>query len=68
MRQLFPNINLDAYRRFISMLAFSSGEIINISKFATALDVSQPTIKKYFEIAEGTFLWRRINYFLKILN
>jgi hypothetical protein len=32
------------------MLAFSSGEIINISKFATALDVSQPTIKKYFEI------------------
>lgn len=68
MRQLFPNINLDAYRRFISMLAFSSGEIINISKFATALDVSQPTIKKYFEIAEGTFLWRRINYFLKILD
>jgi hypothetical protein len=35
------------------MLAFSSGEIMNISKFATALDVSQPTIKKYFEIAEG---------------
>ncbi|MFM7458686.1 MAG: ATP-binding protein [bacterium] len=63
LRQLFPNINLDAYRRFILMLAFSSGEIINISKFATALEVSQPTIKKYFEIAEGTFLWRRINSF-----
>lgn len=42
------------------MLASASGDIINYAKFASSLDVSQPTVKKYFEIAEGTFLWRRL--------
>ena len=61
IRALFPTLKLDAYRRFISMLAFSSGEILNNAKLASALDVSEPTIKNYLEIAEGTFLWRRLN-------
>jgi len=37
--------------------------MINYSDFARTLDVSQPTIKHYFEIAEGTFLWRRLSSF-----
>lgn len=60
IRALFPQLNLDAYKRFIQMLAFSSGEILNASNFARSLDVSQPTIKKYLEIVEGTFLWRQL--------
>ncbi|NQY80055.1 MAG: ATP-binding protein [Candidatus Caenarcaniphilales bacterium] len=60
VRALFPGLKLDSYRRFIQMLASSSGDIINYAKFASSLDVSQPTIKKYFEIAEGTFLWRKL--------
>lgn len=63
IRALFPTLNLDAYKRFISMLAFSSGEIINKAKFASSLDVSEPTIQKYLEIAEGTFLWRKLKPF-----
>ncbi len=64
IRALFPQLNLDAYKRFIQMLAFSSGEMINASTFARSLDVSQPTIKKYLEIVEGTFLWRKIPPYL----
>ena len=60
IRSLFPNLKLDTYRRFIKMLAFSSGELLNASNFARSLDISQPSIKNYMEIAEGTFLWRRL--------
>ena len=60
IRSLFPELKLDAYRRFIKMLAFSSGELINASNFARSIDVSQPTVKRYMEIAEGTFLWRKL--------
>ncbi len=65
IRSLFPQLNIDAYKRFVQMLAFSSGDIINASKFARSLDVSQPTIKHYLEIIEGTFLWRRIPSYQK---
>ena len=68
VRALFPQLNLDAYKRFIQMLAFSSGEIINAANFARSLDVSQPTIKNYLEIVEGTFLWRRIPSYQKNVN
>ncbi|MDP7357353.1 MAG: ATP-binding protein [Pseudomonadales bacterium] len=63
IRALFPNLQLAVYRRFIRMLATSSGQLINASQFARSLDVSQPTIKKYLEIAEGTFLWRSLPSF-----
>ncbi|MCH2228553.1 MAG: ATP-binding protein [Candidatus Caenarcaniphilales bacterium] len=63
IRALFPNLNLEAYRRFISMLSFSSGEIMNYSKLASALDISEPSVKNYLDIAEGTFLWRKLKSF-----
>ena len=68
IRVLFPQLNIDAYKRFIQMLAFSSGDIINASAFARSLDVSQTTIKNYLEIVEGTFLWRRIPSWQKNVN
>lgn len=58
IRALFPTLKLDSFKKFIKMMARSSGEIINYSDYARSLDVSQPTIKKYFEIADGTFIWR----------
>lgn len=65
IRSLFPTLNLQAFKRFFTMLAYSSGELINASNFARSLDVSQPTIKKYLEIAEGTFTWRSLNCYDK---
>ncbi len=65
IRRLFPTLNLDAYQRFIKMLCFASGEIINLSNFSRSLGVSQPTVKKYIEIMEGTFMWRTLHSYEK---
>ena len=38
IRTLFPTLQLDVYKRFVQMLAYASGEIINNSNFARSLD------------------------------
>ncbi|MBH1989056.1 MAG: ATP-binding protein [Myxococcaceae bacterium] len=58
VRTLFPGISSETFQRFVRMLATASGQQINFSTFARSLEVSQPTAKNYFRIAEGTFLWR----------
>ena len=65
IRRLFPTLNLEAYQRFIKMLCFATGEIINLSNFSRSLGVSQPTVKKYIEIMEGTFMWRMLHSYEK---
>ncbi len=61
IRSLFPGLNFHTFRNFIKMLGFSSGEIINFSDFSRSLDISQPTVKSYFQICHGTFLWRNLS-------
>jgi len=63
--RLFPNLNSIRFRRFVELLAGCSGEIINYSNIAKILDVSQPTVKDYFKIAHGTFLWRTLPAYTK---
>ncbi|MGB5746213.1 MAG: ATP-binding protein [Desulfobacterales bacterium] len=58
--RLFPGINENRFRLFVQILAGISGNIINYSDVARSLGVSQPTVRDYFEIADGTFLWRTI--------
>ena len=58
---LFPRLNRQAYQRFLSILARLSGTILNKSALARSIEVSEPTIKDYLQIAEGTFLWRSIS-------
>ncbi len=65
VRDLFPGLNIHAYRTFLQMLAGASGEILNASNFSRSLDVSQPTVKSYLRIAEGTFLWRNLPSYVK---
>lgn len=61
IRSLFPKLELEKYRKFIMMLTQSSGETIKYSSFASALDISEPTVKTYLEIAQGTFIWNKLN-------
>lgn len=63
--KLFPRLNHPAYQRFLSILARLSGTILNKSELARSIEVSEPTIKDYLQIAEGTFLWRSIPSFDK---
>lgn len=60
---LFPRLNTLNYRRFISMLGRLSSKIINKSDLARSLNVSQPTITEYLDIANGTFIWRQLSSF-----
>jgi predicted AAA+ superfamily ATPase len=57
---LFPRLNHQAYQRFLTILSRLSGTILNKSDLARSIEISEPTIKDYLQIAEGTFLWRSI--------
>jgi hypothetical protein len=61
--RLFSGIDSVRFRLFIQTLALLSGRIINYSEVARSLSVSQPTIRDYFEIADGTYIWRKIPAF-----
>ena len=60
---LFPKLNAVNYRRFIRILSELSGTIINRSEIGRTLCVTEPTIRDYLSIAEGTFIWRNIRSF-----
>lgn len=58
--RLFPRLNKIAFQRFLGMLGWLSSTIINRADLARALEISEPTVKEYLMIAEGTFLWRQL--------
>lgn len=60
IRGMFPNLNLQNYRRFLSMLAELSGTIINRSEVGRSLNASERAVRDYLEIAQGTFVWRNL--------
>jgi uncharacterized protein len=60
---LFPRLNSVNYRRFIRILSELSGTVINRSEVGRTLCVTEPTIRDYLSIAEGTFIWRNIKSF-----
>jgi hypothetical protein len=47
-------------RRLMTMLAHAQGGMANLSQFAGALGVSQPTVQRYIDILEQSFLLRRL--------
>lgn len=65
IRRLFPRINTHNYQLFIQSLSYHSGNIINQSDIARALEVSSVTVKEYLEILHNTFLWRNLRSFEK---
>ncbi|PCH56401.1 MAG: ATPase [Legionellales bacterium] len=60
---LFPRLNKIAYRTFLTMLGKLSGTILNKRDLARAVAISEPTIREYLSIAEGTYLWRNLPSF-----
>lgn len=65
VKRFFPGLDDVRFRRFLAMLGGLSGQVLNNAEVARALAVSQPTVRDYFEIAHGTFVWRRIPAFTK---
>ncbi len=63
--RLFPGLNQEKFRIFARMLGGLSGRVVNQAEVARALGVSPPTVRGYFEIAEGSFLWRYLPAFTR---
>ncbi len=61
--QLFPKLNRVAYRRFLEILSQLSGTILNKNNIATAIEISEGTVREYLKMIEGTFLWRSLPSF-----
>ena len=59
-----PTLGIDfsagTMRRFWTMVAHWHGNILNASELARSLDVSSPTIKRYLDILDGTFITRTL--------
>ena len=47
-------------RRFWSMLAHYHGQLLNLSKFGQSLGVTHPTIRRYLDILEQTYMVRSL--------
>ncbi|MBU8869681.1 MAG: DUF4143 domain-containing protein [Gemmatimonadales bacterium] len=63
--RLFPGLNQEKFRVFARMLGGLSGQTVNQAEVARALGVSPPTVRDYFEIARGSFLWRQLPAFIR---
>lgn len=54
-------------RNMLSMLAHLHGGLLNVSALAASLGISHPTVNKYLELLEGSFLIRRLPpYFVNL--
>ncbi|MFA6172575.1 MAG: AAA family ATPase [Kiritimatiellales bacterium] len=60
VRRLFPGLNTENYRRFITMLSELSGTILNRSEIGRSLNASEAAVRDYLDIAQGTFIWRTL--------
>ena len=60
IRKLFPGLNSESYRRFISMLSELSGTIVNRSEVGRSLNIGESSVRNYLDIAEGTYIWRSL--------
>lgn len=58
--RLVPGLNQERFRTFVQLLAGVSGDILNQSELARALGVSQPTVRDWLTLADGTYLWRHL--------
>jgi predicted AAA+ superfamily ATPase len=57
---LFPGLNRDRFRSLIQILGNVSGTILNNAEIARTLAVSEPTVRDWLAIADGTYLWRHV--------
>lgn len=60
---LFPQLNRQAYQRFLRILCHLSGTILNKSQLARDIETSEGAVRHYLDIVSGTFLWRQLESF-----
>jgi len=58
--------NLPAFRHFLEVAAFSSGELVNYANIAREAGVNEKTIKAYFDILEDSLVGVRLPPYKKV--
>lgn len=56
VRQLFNVIDLNDFRRFLSLAASRTAQVVDLSEMANSLDVSVPTINRWISILEASYI------------
>jgi uncharacterized protein len=59
------SVSATMVRNFLSMIAHLHGGQLNASALANSMDLTHPTINKYLELLEGSFLIRRLPPYFK---
>ena len=57
---MFPGIDSDNYRGFLALLKDYHANTINVADMSRSLGLSETTIRKYLEIADLSFFWRKL--------
>ena len=60
IRLLGYDINIPTMDRLLKMLSHIHGNLLNTSDISRSLGISMPTINKYLDLLEGSFLLRRL--------
>jgi len=60
--------NIDGYNNLIKYLAINIGNMINLSSISTAIGLSLPTVKKYINLLENTFIISELKPFFRNKN
>ena len=60
MPRFGAELGTPALHRFLAMLGHYHGQILNIAELATALGISQATVRRYLDLLEQLFLIRQL--------
>jgi predicted AAA+ superfamily ATPase len=63
IRDLADITDITKFNNMLKVLAFQSGQILNVSALSRETNISQPTLHKYLSILEETFIIKRITPF-----
>jgi predicted AAA+ superfamily ATPase len=68
LRRYFPGLDMEKYRLFLWMLRDFHAQMMNSAEIARSLSVAEPTVRNYLEIADGTFIWRKLPSFERTVS
>ncbi|MEL7118919.1 MAG: ATP-binding protein [Bacteroidota bacterium] len=67
LRTLGHDVSSVTLSRMLSMLGHVNGQLQNASEISRSLGVSSPTVKKYLDLLEGSFIINRLQpYFINV--
>ena len=65
--ELGHQFSIPVFRSLLSMLSVVNGNVLNVSDLSRSLGVSQPTVNRYLDLLEGSFIINRLQpYFVNV--